>query len=163
MKEEFESALEEPASVQVVEVEEPVELPPPTNNDFESDDWEPYAPKAGNVPVAKGETQETAIKPGGWHSYGYPDTGKEAPSDTPKPEEEEAVKADMALKSPTDPPEGVACQSGHNVPHDTAERLQQAVDAIEWLSKQIRNLPPKTKEILRLRRDRLKELIQILK
>lgn len=123
-----------------------IELPPPTNTNFESEDWEPYAPNPDNVPIAKGETPETAIQPGDWHS--------------PKVEE---AKAGDSLESPQEPLGGVAPLSRHSVPDDAVERLGHAIDAIEWLSKQTRNLPPKTREIIKLRIERLKELRDTLK
>lgn len=166
MKDEFESALEAPAKTQTVDVEEPkrlprldLDMPPPTNvlEDGESaDDWQPFAPKVGEAPLAKGETQETAIQPGDWHS--------------PKVEErivDDNVAADMELEEPEEDPleaseeEDAAALKG--LPEDARERLEQAVDAIEWLARRVKHLPHRTKEILRLRRNRLKELVDCLK
>jgi len=147
----FQSALETPP-VEVLPSEDEVVLPPPTNPYTDVEDYEPYAPSPDNVPLAKGETQETAIKPGDWHS--------------PKVEE---AQASSALEEPevTDEPvmpSGAAeSLDGHNMPYDSVERIQQAIDGIKWLSQRVKNLPPRTKEILRLRIVRLEELIRILK
>lgn len=118
----------------------------PTNTNFDDDDWEPYAPKANNVPLAGGETQETAIKPGNWHSI---DQAKDSL-------EKSVIEAQDAL-------EEASIQFSYNLPTDSVERLQQAIDAIKWLSQKNKNLPPRTKEILRLRIARLEEIIYALK
>ena len=131
-----------------------IHLPPPTNSNLDADEWEPYAPKENNVPLAQGETQETAIKPGGWHSIDdikATETDKAAMS-----LEESVVEAENA-------PEAKPIQFSYDLPKDSVERLEQAADAIKWLSQKARSLPPKTNEILRLRITRLEELIKVLK
>ena len=159
----FEEALEAPASTQIVEapkIEDKIELPPPTNTDFDSDDWEPYAPKADNVPLAVGETQETAIKPGDWHG---PTISIPESTEPPYTPEELELKEGDPLEASPEPLEDVAPPSGHNLPQDTVERLQQAAEAIKWLSQKARAIPPRTKEILRLRTERLEALIPYVK
>lgn len=170
---EFEAALEAPPTVIVVP-EEPEEalpddgivVPPPTNTNFNDDDWQPYAPRANNVPLAKGETQETAIKPGDWHSpkgsavIGVSSDGKIVETAVFHPDVLE--NQDKAVIKAQDTLEGDVLSFGHNLPDDTVERLEQAVEAIRWLSQKVKNLPPRTKEILRLRIVRLEELIRAL-
>jgi hypothetical protein len=131
-----------------------IHLPPPTSNNLDADEWEPYAPKANNVPLAQGETQETAIKPGGWHSI---DDIKATETD------KAAMSLEESVVEAEDAPEAKPIQFSYDLPKDSVERLEQAVDAIKWLSQKSRNLPPKTNEILRLRITRLEELIKVLK
>lgn len=155
---EFEAALESPPAAisipeEVVDAlpEDEVELPPPSNTNFDDDNWEPYAPSPDNVPLAKGETQETAIKPGGWVDVPV----------TPDPVEADA-SLEESLEKPQDALEDAPVPDKHSMPLDSVERIQQAIDGIKWLSQKVRNLPPRTKEILRLRIIRLEELIRAL-
>lgn len=151
----FEEVLEVPVLTETTEPKEAdfkdEEIPPPTNTDFDDDDWQPYAPKSKNVPLAAGETQETSIKPGDWHS---PEVIPTAPSNAHV--EKPIVEAQDAL-------EESPIQFSYNLPTDSVERLQQAIDAIKWLSQKNKDLPPRTKEILRLRIARLEEIIYALK
>jgi hypothetical protein len=105
------------------------------------EDWNPHAPE-GMATTGEG-FEAIAQEPG-------PDFPEKEP------------KAEDHLEASPEPPETVALHSGHLLPQDTVERLQHAVDAMEWLAKEARNIPPRTKEILRLRRDRIKELIRLL-
>lgn len=131
-----------------------IHLPPPTSSNLDADEWEPYAPKANNVPLAQGETQETAIKPGGWHSIDNIEV---------KETNKAAMSLEESVAEAEDAPEAKAIQFSYDLPKDSVERLEQAVDAFKWLSQRVRNLRPKTKEILRLRITRLEELIKVLK
>jgi len=130
-----------------------IHLPPPTSNNLDADEWEPYAPKANNVPLAQGETQETAIKPGGWHSI---DEVKVVETN------KAAMSLEESVAEAEDTPEAKAIQFSYDLPKDSVERLEQAVDAIKWLSQKVRNLPIKTCAILNLRITRLEELIKVL-
>lgn len=147
----FVSVLETPY-VDVPPVEDEVVLPPPTNPFTDVEDYEPYAPSHDKVPLARGETQETAIKPGDWHS--------------PKVEEAQASFAleelEDALDEPKNPSEATPKLSLDNLPYDSAERVRQAIDGIKWLSQRVKNLPPRTKAILHLRINRLEELIRAM-
>ena len=130
-----------------------IHLPPPTNSNLDADEWEPYAPKANNVPLAQGETQETAIKPGDWHSI---DNIKVVETD------KAAMSLEESVAEAEDAPKADAIQFSYDLPKDSVERLEQAVDAIKWLSQKARNLPLKTCSILNLRITRLEELIKVL-
>jgi|688.fasta_scaffold07464_3 hypothetical protein len=131
-----------------------IHLPPPTNSNLDADEWEPYAPKANNVPLAQGETQETAIKPGYWHSI---DDIKVVETD------KAAMSLEESVAEAEDASKASSIQFSYNLPKDSVERLEQAVDAIRWLSRKTKDLPPKTKEILSLRILRIEELIKLIR
>lgn len=146
----------------------PKPVPPaPPEDDFEDgDSYEPYAPKPGAVPLAAGETQETAIQPGDWADIPKTTTPPEdEPAAETEPASQPAANPDVsaqigehALESPEMPLESSEALFGAVTADDLSKWLTLAVDAINWLAKRDRRLKPKDKGILKARIENLQRI-----
>lgn len=156
------------AAVEEAAPKQPKPVPPaPPEEDFEdADSYEPYAPKPGAVPLAAGETQETAVQPGDWSDIPKatpPTESKPAaeiqPAGQPatQPEISEQI-GEHALESPETALESSEALFGAVTADDLSKWLTLAVDAINWLAKRDRRLKPKDKGILKARIENLQRI-----
>lgn len=153
MKQLFNEAVEETLPVEP----RPARIEQPPMEDVEDGDlYEPYAPQPGEVPLAAGETQETAPQPGDWKT---PDiklpTAQEQPETPKQADEEEPSTAEMALDPKADTSEPLF---GNVTADYLAKWLGYGIDAIEWLVKQNRRIQPKDKTILEARVAKLRSI-----